>query len=160
MVHSRAIILCVEGKEKMIFTNNVEKFKQELKTEESPKIVMAQDDAFNRKAIEYGRFDILLGIENIERKLTVRQIDSGLNPFLISLMKKNNISLGIDIAFLRSLEKRKKARILSQMMQNIKLCRKRNVKLVLFSAKDKKDSLSLLQSMGASSQQTKKALSF
>ncbi len=139
----------------MIETSNIEKFKQLLKKEEGIKIVRAQDDLFNRKALEYGKFDVLLGIENLNRKMTLRQLDSGLNPFLASIMAKHGISLGIDLETIRALDIRKKGNLMAQIAQNVKLCRKERVKLALFGVKDKKDAYSLLQALGASSQQTK-----
>lgn len=137
----------------MILTNNIEKAKQMLKAISGIKIVKAQDDAFNRKMLEYGKFDILIGLENSQRKLTLKNIDSGLSPFLCSLMAKHKISLGIDLAFIRSLKGKEQSLVLAQLMQNIKLCRKKGVNIALFGVKDEKDAKTFLQLLGASSQQ-------
>ncbi|MEK6855908.1 MAG: hypothetical protein AABX66_01990 [Nanoarchaeota archaeon] len=70
-------------------------------------------------------------------------------------MNEDGISLGIDLETIRALDIRKKGNLMAQIAQNVKLCRKERVKLALFGVKDKKDAYSLLQALGASSQQTK-----
>jgi len=43
----------------MISTNNIEQAKRLIKnSKEKPILVKAQDDHFNRKILEYGKFDI------------------------------------------------------------------------------------------------------
>jgi len=142
----------------MINTDNIEQLKQLLKKELYPKIVIAKDDLFNRKAIEYGKFDILLSLENPSRKITLKHIDSGLSPFLAALMAKNKIKLGIDFNYIKSLEGKEKGKVLARIRQNIKLCRKKKTGIILINYCDKKNALSFMQSLGASSQQAKNAL--
>lgn len=144
----------------MLNIGNIEKLKQLLKTEKRPRIVMARDDVFNRKIIEHGDFEVLKGIESPRRKMTLRQIDSGLTTFLASLMAKNGIIVGIDFENLREGGVEQRGILLAQIKQNIKICRKRHVGLALFNFRDRKDADSLLQSLGASSQQVKEALAF
>ena len=52
----------------MINNSNIEQVKILIKKEESPKIVLAQNDEFNRKILEQCKFNILLSIENGNRK--------------------------------------------------------------------------------------------
>ena len=47
----------------IIDTNNVELARKQIRAAKSPIFVMAKDDDFNRAVLEYGRFDIILGIE-------------------------------------------------------------------------------------------------
>ena len=138
----------------MITEKNPEKAKRLIAKETKPIIVEGGDDTFNRKMIEYGRFDILLSPEKGQRKNSLRQQDSGLNHFLAKLAAKNRISIGINIEEIRKLPKKEKAERLAKIRQNIKICRKAKTKLTVLG---NKGSASLLLSLGASSQQVKEA---
>lgn len=145
----------------MISTTNIEQAKNLIKiSKEKPIIVLAQNDDFNRKILEYGKFDILLGIESGKRGRTLRNIDSGFNHVLAKIAFKNKVALGIDMHELSQLEKKEKAERLERIMQNIKLCRKSKTKIILLNYKDKKDAFSFLTSLGASTKQAKEALDF
>ncbi len=144
----------------MINTNNFSKAKDMLKKEEKPKIVLAQDKEFNRKMLEKADFDILLSPERNTYQTTVKNIDSGLNHVLCKIANKKGIRIGIDLNEIRNLEKKKKAIVLEKIIQNIKLCRKYKVLLALKGAKDNLNSTAFLLSLGASTEQASKALSF
>jgi len=145
----------------MINTLNIEQAKNEIKkTKEKPIIVLAQDDEFNRKILEYGKFDILLSPERGKRKDSLKQMDSGLNHVLARIAAKNNVAIGIDMHEISKLEKKEKAKILGRIIQNIKICRKAKTKLKLLNYKDRIDALSFLLSIGASTSQAKEALDF
>ena len=145
----------------MINTTNIEQAKNLIKSEKvKPTIVLAQNDEFNRKVLEYGKFDILLSVERGNRKRTLRTIDSGLNHVLAEIAAKNKVSIGIDMDELRTLEKEERANRLEKIKQNIKICRKAKTKLVLFNYKDKKDALAFLISLGSSTKQAKEAILF
>jgi len=145
----------------MINTNNIEKAKRMIKeSDENPIIIIAQDDAFNRKMLEYGKFDIILGIEKGNRKNSLRHIDSGFNHVLARAAEKNGIALGIDIDEIKKLQKKEMPQMLEKIRQNIKICRKSGVKMKLINFKDKKDAFALLETLGASSKQAKEAISF
>lgn len=142
----------------MISTSNTEKAKELIKKAKKPVILQAQNDEFNRKMLEYGKFDTLLSPEKGKRGRTLRQIDSGFNHVLARIATKNKIALGIDAEELRKLPKEEKALRIERVIQNIKLCRKAKTKLKLLNFKDKRDALALLTSLGASSQQAKQAV--
>ncbi|HLF53588.1 MAG TPA: hypothetical protein VI544_00230 [Candidatus Nanoarchaeia archaeon] len=145
----------------MISATNLEQAKNLIKiSKEKPIIVQAQNDEFNRKILEYGKFNILLGIESGNRKRTIRNIDSGFNHVLAKIATKNKIALGIDMQELSNMKKEEKAKTLERLMQNIKTCRKSKTKISLLNYKDKKDAQSFLLSIGASTQQAKETLSF
>jgi len=146
----------------MINTNNIEQAKKEIKSQkEKPIIVKAQSLEFNRKLLEYGKFDILLSIESpLKQNQFQKSLDSGLNHVLAKIAVKNNISIGIDLKELRTLSKEQKAISLSKIKQNIKICRKAKAKLALLNVKDKHFAFSLLLSLGASTQQAKQAITF
>lgn len=146
----------------MINTNNIEQAKREIKTtKEKPIIVKSQTKEFNRKILEYGKFNILLSIESsTEKKDKPKQLSSGLNHVLANIATKNNIAIGIDLEEIRKLEKKEKAIILARIKQNIKICRKAKTKIKLLNYKDKGDAIFLLISLGASTQQAKEAITF
>ncbi len=143
----------------MINTTNIEEAKRLMKKEEIPKIILAQNDEFNRKLLEYGNFNILLSPEAGQRKNKIRQIDSGLNHVLAKIAHKNNIMIGIDLESIKKLEPKQKAERLSKIRQNIKICRKAKTKIAIKTSSIK-EATSLMQSLGASSTQTKEAIVF
>ncbi len=144
----------------MINTSDINKAKQQLNVEKKPKILEAQNESFNRKAIEKLEFDIILGIEKNTRKTNIKHVDSGLNHYLCKLMNKKKISLGVDLNNLKSGSKKEKAIKLEKIMENVNLCKKHKVNLVLFNTEDSTNAKAFLSSLGASTQQTSKALSF
>ncbi len=144
----------------MINNPNIEQVKTLIKkSSEKPIIIKAQDESFNRKMIEYGKFDILLfPQENKRHKDKPRQLDSSLNHILAEIAEKNNISIGFDLKPLRNLEKKEKALTLARIKQDIKICRKAKAKISLINCKGKTSALNLLLSLGASTQQAKEAI--
>jgi RNase P/RNase MRP subunit p30 len=144
----------------MIDTPNVEEAKRLIAKEKKPVIVKAQDPEFNRKILEYGKFDILLSIEKSESKKSLRQIHSGFNHVLAAIAHKNNVALGIDLKELQNLPLKEQAERLSKLMQNIELCRKDKVRIVMFNSQDKRNAFNFLIALGASTAQAKEAISF
>lgn len=142
----------------MITESNVEKAKKLIKQSKKPIIIKAQDDIFNRKIIEYGKFDIFLSPEAGNRKNSVKNLDSGLNEVLARIASKNNIAIGIDIEKISRLNKEDKAGVLEKIKQNIKICRKSKAKIRAINQKDKNNAFALLISLGASTQQAKEAV--
>jgi RNase P/RNase MRP subunit p30 len=143
---------------KMINTSNIEQAKKLIrKSIKKPIIVKAQNDDFNRKILEYGKFDILLFPESGKRRIPLKQSDSGLNHVLAKIATNNNIRIGIDIQEIESLSKVEKAKCLSRIKQNIAICKRAKTKLSIFNSKDKKDSFHFILSLGASTSQAKEA---
>ncbi len=142
----------------IINTGKVEEAKQLIKKAPRPIFIVAKDDEFNRKMIEYGKFDFLIDIEGGRRKDTLRQSDSGLNEYLAKTAEKNGVSLGIDLEKIRKLGRDEKALRIMRIIQNIKLCRKTKTKIKLFGVKDPKNAFSLMISLGSSSSQAKEAV--
>ncbi len=147
----------------MINTQNIEQaknlIKETIETKENPIIVKAQSPDFNRKILEYGKFNILLSIESTTKKKDAsKYLDSGLNHILAKIAARNNIAIGINLEEINPLDKKQKAIQLSKIIQNIKICRKEETKIRLLNYKDKKTAFSFLISLGASTQQTKEAI--
>ena len=143
---------------KIINNPSIEKAKIQIKKANPPIIVQARDDVFNRKLLEYGKFDVILSIEKgNQRRHTIRQIDSGLNHVLAKIATKNRIKIGIDIKEISRLSKNEKARRLSKIRQNIQICKKARTKLTIINLESKKDAQYFLLSLGASTSQAKEA---
>ena len=140
----------------MISTSNIEQAKQLIKkSKEKPLIVEAQSNEFNRKLLEYGKFDILLSPEKPGTRDKIKSLDSGINSIMAKIAAKNKVAIGIDMSNIRKLEKKEKAIRIARIRQNIKIARKAKTKLKILNYKDKKDASSLLTSLGASTQQIK-----
>ena len=146
----------------MINTTNFEEAKyliNKQKTENKEKIiVIAQTTEFNRKILEYGKFNILLSIENSTEKSSLRQLNSGLNEILAKIALKNGISIGIDLLELKKLGKKENAIRLTKIRQNMDICKKTHTSLVLLNYHNKRNALSFLLSLDLSSKEAKKAL--
>lgn len=138
----------------MINTKNLQQAKNQIKKEKPPIIVKAQDLEFNRKILEYGKFQILLSTEENTPKGKLKQTNSGFNHIMAKIAAKNKIAIGIDLKSLSHLGKKAKAERLTKIKENIKVCRKAKCKIALLNTKNKKDAQAFLLSLGASTQQT------
>lgn len=142
----------------MISTSNIEQARNAIrKSREKPIVVEAQDNEFNRKILEYGRFQILLSPEKHGKKDSQKFLDSGLNSILANIATKNSIAIGINVEEISKLDKKAKAQRLARIKQNIKICRKSKTEIKVIGYKDKLDAANLLLSLGASTQQAKSA---
>lgn len=139
--------------------NQARKEIQAFKKQNKEIIVKSQDDTFNRKILENKDVDIFLSPELHNRKEKLKQRDSGLNEFLCKLAKKNNIKIGIDIAEIKKLEKKEKSKILSRIIQNIRLCNRTKTQIILFpkTKHKKQDILSFFLTLKGSTEQAKRA---
>src|SRR3989338_1751653 len=115
----------------MINTSNLEEAKKLIKKEQSLKVIIGQEDNFNRKILENGKFDILMSIEEGNRKNKIRQTDSGLNHILAIIARKNDIAIGINLQEIANLNSKEKAERLSKIIQNLKICRKAKTRIGL-----------------------------
>ncbi|MEM0465588.1 MAG: hypothetical protein QXW97_02710 [Candidatus Pacearchaeota archaeon] len=120
-------------------------------------IVKAGDENFNDKLLKMKEINIILSPEIHDRKDRLKQRDSGLNEYLCKLAKKNKILIAIDIDSLKELEKIEKAKALARIKQNIQLCKKTKTPIILFPKEkySKLDALSLLKTLGGSTEQIK-----
>jgi RNase P/RNase MRP subunit p30 len=119
-------------------------------------IVYAGADEFNRKILEDKRVDYLIDVFG-SGKDRLRQRDSGLNQVLCKLAKSNGISIGFDISKLVKGDEFVSAKVISRLRQNIRLCRKYKVHMVLVNLgkRNKKDVFALLLSLGMSTSMAK-----
>jgi RNase P/RNase MRP subunit p30 len=129
------------------------------KTKEKPIIVLSQNQEFDRKILEYGKFDIFLSPGLNQEKNRIKQQNPGFNHVLAKTAAKNNIAIGIDLKSIRELkDKKNKAQKISRIIPIIKICRKANCRLALVNAEDKKNAFDFLISLGASTQQAKQSI--
>ena len=144
----------------IINTENIERAKKEIEKADKPIIIKAQSLEFNRKILEYGKFNILLDIHETTSKDKIKQLASGLNHILTKIAKKNKVAIGIDLNTIRKLQTKQKAQALARIKQNIKIARKTKTKITLINQKDNLNAQSLLLSLQASTQQAKESIVF
>lgn len=94
-------------------------------------VIQGGDDVINRLAVTSRYVDILLDPHLGERKDKINQKNSGLNHVLCDLAKENNVAIGFSFASV--LNARKRIDLLARMIQNIILCRKYKVQMVIGS---------------------------
>ncbi|MAG45512.1 MAG: hypothetical protein CMH63_01940 [Nanoarchaeota archaeon] len=113
------------------------KFK-DLKTSKETLVIVEVDNKNLRKIFESNNVDIVLGLEKLEDKDSLHHKNSGLNQVLCNLAKKNKISVGFN--FNDVLSGLEEGKLIGRMMQNVRLCKKYKVNMVLGSfAKTKYD---------------------
>ena len=102
------------------------------------KIVVVQggDEDINRMAVSSKFVDVLLDPHVGRKKDFLHHRNSGLNQVLCKLAKENHVAIGF--SFSSVLNEKNRAQLIGRMMQNIRLCRKYKVKMVIGSfAKNK-----------------------
>ncbi len=122
--------------------------------------VVARDDFFNRRALETLKINYLVGLEANPRSDTLKQRSSGLNHVLAKIARDKKITIIVNLGELIKSDKDEKARRISRIIQNIKICRKANCDIKFATFAKSKDELidefaikSLAFSLGMSSQQ-------
>jgi len=93
-------------------------------------IVIGGDELINRKALENRHIQMLLNAEPEEEDF-MHFRNSGLNQVLAKLAKKNNIAIGFSFNKILKLNNEDKIDLLGKVMQNIMLCNKYKVKMVI-----------------------------
>ncbi|PJC45714.1 hypothetical protein COU58_03225 [Candidatus Pacearchaeota archaeon CG10_big_fil_rev_8_21_14_0_10_32_42] len=132
--------------EKIILTEqNFSKLKNlVLKNKGKEIIFSSNNDELNRKIIEKLQINtLLISLEN--RKDYMKQRNSGFNEVMARISKKNGIKIGID--FDELIGAKEKEKIVSRIIQNVKLCSRNKVGMVFVEGKEKRD-IHLLKSLG------------
>jgi RNase P/RNase MRP subunit p30 len=144
----------------MINTSNLNEARKQilnLKKENKLVIVKAQDNEFNRKIFENKDINIVVGLEEHNRKDKLKQRDSGLNEVLCKLANENNIKIGIDLDNLKKQPLKEKAKIISRIIQNINLCKRTKTQIIFIPTLKKHDAISFMLSLKASTNQAKQS---
>lgn len=130
--------------------------------------VLGRDDEFNRRALETLKINYLVSPELNDSKDNLKQRASGMNHVTakIAADKKIVIVEGINFILSQS-DKKSKARLISRIIQNIKICRKAKceIKFATFAKSieellDEKQIAAIGFSLGMSSQQVKTCFQF
>lgn len=114
----------------LIKTDNVNELVKEINKAKGLVIVEGSSDTINRFALENKKVNILLSPEKERDRDFTHYRNSGLNHVLCNLAHKNDIAIGFD--FNDVLNSKDMANVLGRMMQNVRLCRKYKVKMLIF----------------------------
>lgn len=105
---------------------------RELKKLGKSVVFSGESDDINRNVIEKEDVDVLL-LNLSGKKDRQKQRESGFNHVLARIAKKRNVKIGINLDEIILSGKSEKARILSRVIQNVKLCSKNKVGMEFFS---------------------------
>ena len=127
-------------KQIILTEKNFNKLRNQVKNNKDKEIIFtSEDDDLNRKVLEKLEIQILL-INLKNKKDYQKQRNSGLNQVLAKITKKNNIKIGIN--FDELVLSKNKEKIISRIIQNIKLCDKYKIQMK-FISKNKQNSYNL-----------------
>ena len=119
---------------------NFSKLRDAIKKNKDDKIIFtSKNDELNRKVLEKLPIQILL-INLEDKKDYQKQRDSGFNQVMAKIAKKNKIQIGIN--FDELISSKNKEKIISRVIQNIKLCNKYKIQMK-FISKTKQNILNL-----------------
>ena len=119
---------------------NFSKLRDAIKKNKDDKIIFtSKNDELNRKVLEILPIQILL-INLEDKKDYQKQRDSGFNQVMAKIAKKNKIQIGIN--FDELISSKNKEKIISRVIQNIKLCNKYKIQMK-FISKTKQNILNL-----------------
>lgn len=134
------------------------------KTTRKSIFVLGSNDIINRIALER-KVDVLLSPEYARKKDFMHYRNSGLNHVLCKIAAKNNVAIGINFNDILKTKEKDKALLIGRIMQNVRLCRKYKVKMILASFAAKADEMvnaydlrSFANAIGMSPQQAKESV--
>ncbi len=102
-----------------------------MHSKESIIVIQGGDDTINRLAVSSRYVDILLDPHLGNRKDFMHQRNSGLNHVLCALAREHHIAIGF--SFSSILHSKQRAKDMGRMIQNIHLCRKYKLLMVIGS---------------------------
>ena len=164
------LILCKDKFDNLGFSkvyeikiNRVNSINQIRKLNDELNII--EGNNLNREILTCKNIDILASPEKNRKEDFLHHRNSGLNQVLCKLMEENKITYGINLSLIIN-NKNLKA-FIGRISQNIKLCRKYKIRMMLASfAKDKfemrnpKDALALLKVIGMTQKEANNALNW
>jgi len=117
-----------------------------------------------RKAVEKTKPDFIFDQEIEKRADYMHQRNSGLNHIICQLAAKNDVAVAF--SFVQLLDLRTRSKAMGRMAQNIKLCRKYKVRMIIasfaqepYQMRAPKDLISLFVKIGMHPKEAKDALS-
>jgi len=160
---AKADAILIEAKSPRELAKKVTKAKNRYK--DRAIIVLGSNDDVNRAALENKHVDVLLSPEHARKYDFTHYRNSGLNQVLCKIAEKNNKTIGINFNEIKKAKGKEKALKLGRIMQNIKLCIKYNVRMLLASFSTKPvdminafGMLSFARAIGMSPKQAKDSL--
>ncbi len=126
-------------------------------------LVAAKASGKSREMLERKEVDIVYDFENSLKADYIHHRASGLNQVLCKIARENNVAVGFSVSSI--LNSKQKPLLLGRIKQNIRLCRKYKVKMVIASFSSKPyelravhDLVSLFCLLGTHPSEAKKAL--
>lgn len=121
------------GYDELVFVNftDIAKLKSGLKLSCSKRIFKSSQK--DRNLIESRKADVIFEFEQDTKKDSMHFRSSGMNHIIAKLMKEKNVSYGLSFSQLLNKTREEQARLIGRIMQNIRLCRKYKVNVVLGS---------------------------
>lgn len=130
------------------------------------KLLAAKSSADDRELIESKKVKLVYGFEDVKRKDYLHQRASGLNHILCDIASNNNVAVGFSYSSLLNKNAQDVSVIKGRMMQNIALCQKYKVKVVIgsfssepYEMRAPHDLSALFEILGMQQDKTKMALS-
>ncbi|MBI2449514.1 hypothetical protein HYV49_04420 [Candidatus Pacearchaeota archaeon] len=125
---------CLVIRNNLIVEQNYEEARKKIdKISKLQKLIIVQgrDEEFNRKVLENKKVNILLNPENTNKGSSLFQRNSGMNHVLCRIAKENDIAIGIDLSEIIKRESKERAEYIAKVMQNIMLCKKYKVRMIM-----------------------------
>ena len=122
---------CLENKEVKVELALLSLPKNIRKAQKLAKYVLVQNS--ERFVFEKHKNLIVFNLEDSGKKDFIHHRSSGLNHVLCKLAEENNITVALSFNLILKADPMLRAKLLGRMEQNIKLCRKYNVKTLIAS---------------------------
>ena len=103
------------------------------KARQLSKIILVESSENNRHVIEKGQFEIIFNLETDSKKDLTHSKRSGLNQVLAKIIEKKKKVVGFNFNLLLKSNKGSRVNFLGRMSQNIKICRKYQLKMLIAS---------------------------
>ena len=107
------------------------------KAAQKSKLLVAKSSDQDRFFIESKKIKLIYGFEEVHKRDYIHQRASGLNHTLCEIAKKNNVAIGFSYSSLFNKSGQAASMIIGRMMQNITLCEKYKVKMIIGSFSEK-----------------------
>ena len=121
----------------------------------------------DRKNFENKKVDIITGLEKEKKADHMKFRNSGLNHVLCKLAKENGITIAFSFNDVLKSKNMLRGQVLGRMMQNVRLCRKYKVRMMVasfaenkYEMRNVKDLIAFGRTIGMNPGEAKKALEF
>ena len=119
------------------------------------------------RAVKNSRVDIVFNVETLFSRDALHSKNSGLNQVILCHAAQNNVAIGFNFSLLLRASDAQRPLLLGRMIQNVLLCRKYKVRMVLsslaqepYAMRDAKDLLAFARVLGMTGKEAQEALSF